>query len=153
MYDYIVCGAGSAVAGRLAEDPGVSVPLIETGGDDFRENIQNPDLGSLNLGTDAGRVRLACADLDDAPIIETGVFIDPAGIGSALGTLDTARAIGKAPALRPFLAAEGLLLGCEGLRVADMSALPRVTMVNAAMAPSVLVGEQAAALISAADRQ
>ncbi|WP_306213777.1 GMC family oxidoreductase [Actinoplanes sp. RD1] len=134
-----------------------------------------------------GRVRLASTDPDAAPIIETGFFTDPADIGSALRALDTARAIGKAPALRPFLSAELLpgaadaetyvrenvetywhqsgtarmgrdehavvdsrlrVIGCEGLRVADASVLPSVTMANT-MAPSVLVGEQAAAFISA----
>ena len=40
------------------------------------------------------------------------------------------------------------VIGVEGLRVADASALPRVTVANT-MAPSVLVGEQAAEFIRA----
>ncbi|MFG1603293.1 GMC family oxidoreductase [Actinoplanes sp. NPDC049265] len=55
MYDYIVCGsgsAGSAVAGRLAEDPGVSVLLIEAGGPDDVAAVQDPDLWPLNFGSD-----------------------------------------------------------------------------------------------------
>ncbi len=52
MYDFIVCGSGSSgstVAGRLAEDPDVSVLLVEAGGSDESEAVQDPDLWPLNL--------------------------------------------------------------------------------------------------------
>lgn len=44
-YDYIVCGAGSAgcaVAGRLSEDPGVSVLLVEAGHGDTPHMVSTP---------------------------------------------------------------------------------------------------------------
>nr|WP_305786543.1 GMC family oxidoreductase [Actinoplanes lichenis] len=137
-----------------------------------------------------GRVRLASADPAVNPLIDTGYFTDPADIDSALRALETARAIGTAGPLRPYLKAEALpgpvgraatvdylrdvvqtfwhqsgtarmgrddsavvdsrlrVIGCDGLRVADASVLPRVTVANT-MAPSVLVGEQAATFLRA----
>ena len=53
-YDYIVCGAGSAgatLAGRLSEDPDVSVLLLEAGGTDRHWTVRVPAMAVINMTT------------------------------------------------------------------------------------------------------
>jgi choline dehydrogenase len=55
QYDFIVCGSGSSgsvVAGRLAENPGVDVLLIEAGGSDDVATVRQADQWMLNLGSE-----------------------------------------------------------------------------------------------------
>src|SRR5260370_2784536 len=55
QYDVIVCGGGacgSVVARRLAENPAVSVLLLEAGGDDDVPSVMEADQWPLNLGSE-----------------------------------------------------------------------------------------------------
>jgi len=54
-YDFIICGAGSSgsvVARRLAEDPHVSILLVEAGGSDDVPEVQDPLQWPANIGSE-----------------------------------------------------------------------------------------------------
>lgn len=93
-YDYIVCGAGSSgcvVASRLTENPDIHVLLIEAGGTDQIDNVQNPALWPSNLGSerDWGHKSLPQSALNDRVLaLSMGKVL---GGGSSINVMAYAR--------------------------------------------------------------
>src|ERR1700722_13859006 len=93
-YDFVVCGAGSAgsvVAGRLSENPDISVLLIEAGHDESAQGVIDPRLWPTNLGSarDWGFRSAPNAHLHDRSLtFSTGKAL---GGGSAINAMIWAR--------------------------------------------------------------
>jgi choline dehydrogenase len=77
-FDYIVCGAGTSgcvVAARLAADPHTQVLLLEAGGSDETEVIEDPNRWPMTLGS----------DLDWGFVAEANPHLNGRAIGYSMG--------------------------------------------------------------------
>lgn len=112
-YDYVILGAGSAgsvLAGRLSEDPSISVCLIEAGGDGKSILIRMP-LGGVAL-------------LPGKPKINNWAFetVPQPGLNGRLGYQPRGKALGGSSAINAMLYVRGHRrdydewtdLGCDG---------------------------------------
>jgi choline dehydrogenase-like flavoprotein len=135
VYDYVIVGAGSAgcvVAGRLSEDAGARVALLEAGGEDSQPEIHIP----------AAFPALFKSSLDWDLLGER----EP-GLGDR--RLYLPRHPTSTCAIGSVVDSELRVYGFEGLRVVDASVMPRITRGNT-NAPTIMVAERAADLIAAA---
>ncbi|MCA2318580.1 GMC family oxidoreductase N-terminal domain-containing protein [Mycobacterium intracellulare] len=93
-YDFVVCGSGSSgsvVAGRIAENPYVTVLLVEAGDTDNVPAVQDPSQWPLNLGSerDWGFVSQPIAHLNGRSIsLSMGKVL---GGGSSINVMAWAR--------------------------------------------------------------
>ena len=169
-YDFIVCGSGSSgsvVARRLAENPDVTVLLLEAGGSDDVPSVTEAGQWPLNLGSDRD-----CAFQAQSNSHLNGRSI-PMNMGKVLGGGSSINVMVWSRGHKndwDYFASEAgdsgwnyesdsmsvvdgklKVYGIEDLRIADGSIMPRVTTGNT-MAPCVIIGERAGEILKADHR-